>query len=275
MLRIDSGSAWGAGVSIARGKNTLTVVAYSSSFTVRASALDGMAIINYTSDKHASGDMVHNRTIIGTMIPTMAIDKQREVYTEGYPFPPDELDWWLNRIGVFGFSHQGNTNVPHKWFFIECNRFPGEGPGQGNELLGERFGYSDPEVGVQTYFIDCTEKFHKPGDVGWLEDERLYAGGDRVWYWPNSGEVGGAILIFTICGINYTVSGNVVGYSGDGSGITVDVFRADNDKKVMQLQTAAGGGFSNAHWIDNVTNLYCVARQSGTLLGRSDDTTAS
>ena len=274
-LRIDSGSAWGAGISLARGKNVLSVISYSSSSTVLASAIDGLAIINYTSDKHANGDMVHNRTIIANILATAAINKQRQAYIEGGPYPPDELNFWCNRIGILGFSHQGNTNVPHRWFFCQAFRFPGEGPGAGQELLGARFGYTDAELGVQTYFIDCTEKFHKPWDVGWLENDKLWLNGDRNWYWPNAGEVGGMMAIYTICGIEYTVSGTVEGYSGDGSGITVDVFRADNDEKVMQLLTSAGGSFSTSHWIDNTVNLYCVARQDGTHLGRSDDALAT
>ena len=71
------------------------------------------------------------------------------------------------------------------------------------------------------------------------------------------------------CRITVTVTG----YSGDGSGIAVKVFRADTGERVADLTTAAGGTASFA-WPDSVAQLYASAVQGGTA-GSSLPTTSS
>lgn len=82
------------------------------------------------------------------------------------------------------------------------------------------------------------------------------------------------MLYITYHAITYAVSGTISGYTGDGSGIVVDVHRADTDEKVLSGITAAGGGFSLT-WYDNVVTLFAQAIQDATHVGRSNDVVAS
>lgn len=68
----------------------------------------------------------------------------------------------------------------------------------------------------------------------------------------------------------FTVSGTVSGYTGTGAGITVDIFRANTDEKVLTLTTTTGGAYTGT-WYDSAEPLYAVARQDATHLGRSND----
>jgi hypothetical protein len=65
MRRFDSGSAGGvAGLTLARGGNTLTINWFTSTITAgtAASNMSGICYLNYSSDKHTDGDMAHNHT---------------------------------------------------------------------------------------------------------------------------------------------------------------------------------------------------------------------
>lgn len=73
--------------------------------------------------------------------------------------------------------------------------------------------------------------------------------------------------------ITRTITVTVTGYSGDGSGIAVKVFRADTGERVADLTTGAGGTASFA-WPDAVAQLYASAAQGGTA-GSSLPTTSS
>jgi hypothetical protein len=81
---------------------------------------------------------------------------------------------------------------------------------------------------------------------------------------------------YTYNTITYVVSGTCSGYSGDGSGIPVDIFRVVDslqDEKILELTTTTGGVFSG-YWIDNTDTLYASARQDDTHIGRSRNGTA-
>lgn len=64
MRRIDSGAAGGAGITLTNGYNDLVIDWFTSAATLGAIAsnMSGTLILNYTSDKHADGDAVHNHT---------------------------------------------------------------------------------------------------------------------------------------------------------------------------------------------------------------------
>ena len=70
--------------------------------------------------------------------------------------------------------------------------------------------------------------------------------------------------------ITYVVSGTCAGFSGDGSGIPIEIFRIDStyDEKILELTTTTGGVFSGV-WVDNTDTCYAAARQDDTRVGRS------
>lgn len=74
--------------------------------------------------------------------------------------------------------------------------------------------------------------------------------------------------------ITRTITVQVTGYAGDGSGIAVAVYRADTNERVADLTTTAGGDITFA-WPDSVVELFAVATEPGGASGASAPTTSS
>jgi hypothetical protein len=69
--------------------------------------------------------------------------------------------------------------------------------------------------------------------------------------------------------ITYAVSGTISNTAGAGTGLTVDIFRADTDEKVASATTTAGA-FSTVVY-DDTTNYYAVVIEDSTHKGRTVD----
>jgi hypothetical protein len=82
----------------------------------------------------------------------------------------------------------------------------------------------------------------------------------------------GLYFLITYHSISYPITGSVSNYSGDGSGITVNVFRTYDDAKMLTLTTGVNGQFTGS-WYDNTENVYCVAREDNNHVGRSGNGT--
>ena len=70
------------------------------------------------------------------------------------------------------------------------------------------------------------------------------------------------------------MTGSITGSVGDGSGIPIKFYRADNDELVAETTTNVGGSFQKT-WYDNTRYLYATAREDDNRVGRSANTTAS
>jgi hypothetical protein len=268
--RIDSGSGGGAGFAITRGENAFTINVYSSVANVRHSALGGLLILNYTSDKHASGDGVHNHTIVQVLHTKNASLNLVQLATVQPQIP--ETNFWLTQVGWIAHYNKYGTTIGVVMCSVEAERTTGEGPETGFEVLGSpTFGFTDPEAGVHVHCVDCSKNFDRYIDDP--DSERLTLETSRSYALKTVKTVCGSRLLMTYHSIPYTVSGILKAYTGDGSGVTVEVHRTDTDEKVLVGTTAAGGSFSLT-WYDNVIALYAQARQSATKVGRSDDAVA-
>ena len=82
------------------------------------------------------------------------------------------------------------------------------------------------------------------------------------------------MITFNLSNIMYAVAGTVSGYTGDGSGLTVDIHDAVTHERVLTTETAEGGVYS-VNWVDDARELYAHCRQSDTLCGRSTNGTAA
>jgi hypothetical protein len=77
----------------------------------------------------------------------------------------------------------------------------------------------------------------------------------------------GVSQVITYHSITYTVSGTVSGSSGGT--VTLNLHRATSGEKILST-TRTGNGTYTFTWYDNTEDLFVEARESGTLLGRSD-----
>jgi hypothetical protein len=92
----------------------------------------------------------------------------------------------------------------------------------------------------------------------------------RSLQWHESGVTYTASLfVQTYHDITYTVSGTISGYTGDGSGITVDIWNKDEDWLEATTTTTAGGAYTAT--VRTRDTVYAVARQDDTHCGRSAD----
>jgi hypothetical protein len=272
--RIDSGGAQGAGVSIARGENTCTVDFYNSSGT--ANTFGGVTcylILNYTSDKHANGADVHNKTIKMLVGSTTAMTN-RMVSFSAYAANIPETTYYINNFGYRLINIAGG-HIP---IFLDIELLSGE-----DGADGWLSAWGTPDLGSEAFtsehFIDCTKYFDRnPSEVDTkrlaIEGSRKYRVGttfnaafysDEVWV--------SLVNTFTYHNITSTIGGYVSGYTGAGSGITVNAYREDTKEFVGTATTSSGGGFSIT-WYDNVLNYFCEARQDSTHFGRSDNKAA-
>ena len=80
---------------------------------------------------------------------------------------------------------------------------------------------------------------------------------------------------YTYNSIIYPISGTCSGFSGDGSGIAIEFYRISDSvtEHILDLTTTSNGVFSG-YWIDNTENIYAMARQDDTHVGRSTNGTA-
>ena len=270
--RIDSGGGAGVGITLARGEVTFTISVYSSVANVRHGAVDGVLLLNYTSGKHASGDGVHNHTIIWALHVKNANLNLVQLATVQPQIP--ESNYWVTQMGYVAYANKDTTGINNQAVCsLEAERGAGEGPASGFEILGwPEWGYTDLESGVCVFAKDCSKYFDR--HIGEVDTGRLVVEASRSWALKVFKSVCASQLYITYHVIPYTVAGTVSGYTGDGSGIAVSVHRADTHEKVMELTTAAGGGFTGT-WFDNVVALYAHCRQDATHVGRSEQGVAA
>ncbi len=265
--RVDALGASGAGLTLARGENTLTFDYYSSAGG-QGSNIGGALILNYTSGKHALGAGAHNHTISWPLADS-AGDTTRRVFTAIAPQIP-ETSFWIQNVGWVLLAVY--PAEPGGALALNAEVLSGEDEGDGWKPIYQGGFRQDAEISAVSAYVHARGQFKKyPNDPSSerldLEVARSFRLDANPAIWM------GMYFLITYHSIKSLISGAVTGYTGDGSGLTVDIFRSSNDLRVLSLTTTVGGAFSN-DWYDNTLELYAVVRQDGTHLGRSDDTLA-
>jgi hypothetical protein len=267
--RIDSGGAQGASQVLTRGENTFVVDLFTIVATTWISNTTAMLILNYTSSKHSSGDGVHLHTTAWAIASTAADTSSRKTTAMAPNLP--EANWWNVMTGYLFSSMVPAPDANSVVLTAEVQS--GEGAGDGWRDLYSGTLKSDVELGPFLQFVLGRDEFQRnPNDPDTnrlaLETSRVY----RIDYAATS--YSSLYMLLTYHAITYAVSGQLMGYTGDGSGVTVEFHRSDTDEKVLTLTSAAGGSY-NGLWYDNTINLYAQARQDSSHVGRSDDGVAT
>jgi hypothetical protein len=265
----SSAAATGAGITLARGKNTLTIDWFAGSGTVPLSSMTGLIYLNYTSGKHASGDAVHNHSTAWQWFDYGQATLERSATPIAVPNIP-ESNYFINSVfAEFYGNVSGNSSVA---FQLTGERGAGEWEAAGWENLGLSYirGVSEngvyPSVGMST---DSWKRYPQDPNPGMdIETSRTA----RMRSVPNAPTT--ATLWVTYHAITFTFAGNVTGYGGAGTGITVNLYRSDTDVKVATATTTAGGAYTMT-WYDNTVSVYATAREDSTHTGRSDTAVAT
>lgn len=277
--RTDQGtSPW----SLSRGYNSLKWNAYSTT-AENIGIMGGFAIINYTSAVAAAGVGAHNQSCCwdGFDYPTSGAPQGiRTVASGSQKFPSfgTSTAWFLNSLGIeklYMLSQFSLNAIPLpqiQLFELQS----GEGAGDGWLSLQKT---SPPggflEVGPYDTTFDLTAYCNRT-NVATGKIDPTASRATRVK--QNMASLNGLTGYYwwaTFSGVTFTVSGTVTGYpSGDGSGITVDVYNNYDHAKVAEVTTVAGGGYT-ATVYDSANTHFTEARVDSTHLGRSDNVTPS
>lgn len=264
----------GTAVTLARGRNVLTVDVFSSvTASTGPSALSGYFLINYESGLHANGEGAHNHTTFWKIWTThegaIAGDTYREISTTNQHTPNiPESNWFASQIGAdLRMNATGTGTGGLVQLLAEC--LSGELDGDG--WVGfARVVPTDGEFGFWNHILTSNtgmvwDKYI--GDLSSLMDPEAA----RKWRWNSSAVASwGMSIILTYHSITFSISGTVSGSSGGT--VNISAYRTDTGEKVGSTSRTGNGTYTITVY-DNTLNYFTEARESATLLGRSDNGT--
>lgn len=253
----------GTTIGLNRGLNVLNTKVFCSANNV-ATGPNGYYLLNYTSDVHPSGEGCHNHTTYWSIFPSqtgaIAGYTFREIATtiSKVPIIP-ETGYFLNSVGLCKYMNHSANGSEELGLEILANEFYGDGWSQADVVSIN----TDGELGTSWLFNRTTDSFNtwEYGPTGLLniETARKYRIDSTILAQRSISR------IVNYHAINYWVSGNIIGYSGNGNGIPVYLYRTDNEYVGSGLTVS--GYFQIPHY-DNTIPVY-VTTQSGSAAGRS------
>ena len=285
-IRVDSAAPAGAGLSLARGENTLSVRITGTTGTTPSSVpcgLAGLLILNYSSDKATDGDGAHAHTVMASVLDTAGWVGAPAVQgtsigsaalipsLQALPIP--ETEYYINSVGVelCACAVVPTADVGQD-ITVDVGRRPGEGAGHGYERFPNSKLVGDGETAFWHETRDFGELFKRhPGD---LDPRRIDVEALRDWRLSiDEAEVYGTLdLIVTYHSIKKTLSGSFLN-SAVGTGVTVTWYRVDTKEPVASAISVPGGSFGDgqysAVWYDDTISLYAEAQEDATHVGRS------
>lgn len=275
MHRVDHGSGW----TLTNGENELYLRMHAGVIAdSNSAAVHGIrARINYKANKPAGGSHLRNSTThwygggfggtanggwgtTGTSRPTMPAANMRA------PVLPSHY-----RISAWFSELQVRENASFDGSIAQV-------------LASGELGYPGSVVRRWNIAIDGETSGMQWTPINWLPDFKTWdqdpiarplvsqARETVIRLDSSSSAIGPSqTYILTMHACDWTITDSVTGYTGDGSGLTVDVRRASDDKWVASATTAVGGGFT-AHVYEGGVHI-CDVRQDSTHVGRSDNVT--
>lgn len=274
--RIDSGETGGvAGVTLARGLNTITYTFFTTSATAGniGSNLSGMLYLNYTSDIAGDGDGVHNHTTQWLVRPYSTGNLvQRLAYTPTAVPDIPETNYWLTNSGFqFNFMTSG-TGAANLALVYSGEIQAGELYDAGWLDFYTALYATDAEIGPSVTVCRTRNVFKRwPNDPDTnrldIETSRTVRMDCNV----NAALSHQSIQYVTWYGISYAIAGTISGSAGGT--VQIKAFRTDNDEEVGNTSRTGDGAYSMT-WYDNTIPVYTVAYESTTLKGTSQQAVA-
>jgi hypothetical protein len=269
--RFDAGAAAGPGMSLARGDNIITFGWYrtsSGSGSVGAGAT-ALLVLNYTCDKPAAGAGAANHTTLWLAQATTGVGTTTVMDVAAFAPIIPEANYWVSSVGYMPEVLLAGRGM----VTLALERQSGEGVGDGwlGVLAFHKNGASELEVGEP--MVDATAVFQRhplDPDTNRLALETSRAARFSTFLDPsvvNGGYVS-LVMAVTYHSMTTSVTRALTGYTGDGSGITVHVFRGDTFERLYTAVSAIGGSYNFVAY-DDVVDLFCVAMVDATHRGAS------
>jgi hypothetical protein len=267
--RIDSGGAAGsAGVTLSGGENSM----YADIYEAGASQWPvghwrAYTILNYESDKADDGVGAHSHSVLYIISPQVEqVYSAPRVYSKSVDIT--ESNYLITGAMLVYKAQMDNSTDTTMEMLVEYGAGEGQGDGWATvHFSSEPYGNGENRMMTfQGYLDDVFAPYPSHPDDSLMDIET-----SRNWYIYGFSIAYGTISTWiTYSSAAYSVSGSVYGYTGDGSGISVQIYRASDHKHIQDATTAVGGGYT-ATWYDPNDNLYAAARQDSTHVGRSDN----
>lgn len=267
--RIDSGAVQGAGMTLDRGLNTITIDGYGSSTANDFTNIGGYVVLNYESDIPTQGIGTALHTVYKLMRAwdALAVDL---LTISNWSFSIPESDYYITGAGFCLIQWQ---SVAANAITFDVQVLSGESKGAGYlDIYADAF-LSDSERGCTMAWArgrDIYKRFPQDADSSRidLETARNY----RVF--SPSALSTGIISCITYHSMTWNVAGNITG-ADPAQSTNVKLFRASNDELWQETTLAAGITAFDFTVYDNSQDYYVVARQDDTLVGRSGNSVAS
>jgi hypothetical protein len=276
-------------LSLNRGKNTLDFDLFhpldSAPMSARALinidiSLSSCWIINYTSGKSAQGTGAHNHTIFNSVLDHYAWPGN---YIYGFEVTGKSLikiadPYYYFNSSMFTMNFvaaraDANESMPRP--YATLSKFSSEGAGnfrinnQYSTIMDLSF------MSIRRFNSDVTDiskKFKDDPTTGKydlsLTRSLAIMGSFNPSASPWGLEVIGLDMNYTYHSNTFSVTGSVAGSAGGT--VELQLLRTADDKKLATTSSIGNGDYSFT-WYDNTEKVYVVARESGVLLGRSDD----
>lgn len=263
--RIDAGSAAGAALTLARGRNVIQVDRWTTAASA-GSNFSAWLYLNYTSDKHTDGDGAHNHsTCWGVCEQANALTNQRNIAAPTSVVNLPETHTYRTGLAfeVLGFMIGSAITSA----VLQAEYGAGEGPAGGWADLAIAVQRSDGEAGVFWTIGAARDEFRR-----WTDDpdsSRMALELTRQYRICTASTMTLSCRAWvTYHSIVYAIAGTVTGSSGGL--VTITAHRAATGEKIGETSRTGNGAYT-LEWYDDTEDVYTVARESGTLLARSDD----
>jgi hypothetical protein len=256
--RPDHNSGW----TLTRGMQILT-------FRLRQSVearlqMTGRILLTYTSGVATAGVSAHSKTTSWMVAESNTTAVQARDIASGVPRVPkiNAANYAIvNGLLEETTRHVSAVSVSGVWAFQQSGEWDAAGA-----MVASASNINSGEMATNYLFIRNSSWFNETtGLTGRADVETARA-------WRVEASVAAMTTLvqhLTYHTITYAVSGTISGTAGAGTGLTVDIFRADTDHKVASATTTAGA-FSTVVF-DNTISYYAVVLEDATHKGRTND----
>jgi hypothetical protein len=264
-----------AAFTLVQGLNNLQLDVYRTGTADFGVACSAWWIINYTCAKPSAGYGAASHTVLYNLAMTFdgALAGQRTTAAIAPSIP--ETDYYIQGLGA-KYENLCSGTVTPAGQSVVVERLAAEGGVQW-EAANIDFSATDPEIGIRTSYCQIKDNFLRfPGDKG---PNRMDLETARRWR-VTLGTGGTAMttgwhrldMIITYHTIIPTISGTISGSSGGT--VTINLHRKSTGELLKQT-TRVGNGTYSFTWYDPTDVMFVEARESGTLIGRSEDGVAA
>jgi len=259
--RFDSGGAEGSGITLARGKNTFVLDAYSSQATNEATNLGGYFILNYESDIAVEGIGANAHTTMIVCLPWNALLTDLEKISS-WSFPIPETDYRLMSVGFYFLQWTAASTAA---IMFNAELTTGEGKEAGYESIYADAFTCDAERSCSIVWMRGRDVFKRaPTDP---DTERMDIETNRQYrLYTTTTCSNGIVATATYHAISYTSTLTVT--DSAGGTVNIDIFDASTHELVLRT-SRVGNGTVDVTWSNDAIDVYAVAYESDTLLARS------